>query len=105
MPIGQIDYATIQRTSDVEAYRHHEEAKPVADQQNIQVQVEQREDTLRHQVIDPHNSEQTNNHTDAKEEGKNRYSSSKITKKNDKKSQHEAGRVIRKQTGGFDIKI
>lgn len=104
MPVGPINYAMIQRTSDVETYKHQEEAKPTVDQQNIQVQVEHREDVLRHQVIDPRNSEQTENHTDAREEGKGQYSSGNGKGKRQKK-QNEAGRVIRKQSKGFDIKI
>lgn len=104
MPIGPIDYAMVQRTSDVEMYKHQEEAKPVVDQQNIQVQVDQREDTLRHKVIDSQDSNKTENHTDAKEEGKGQYSSKRGNGRK-KNPQNDAGRVIRKQSKGFDIKI
>ena len=73
MSIRPIDYAMIQRTSDVESIRRQEESKPIAEQQNIQVQVENREDKLRHQVLDPQNSNQTKNDADARDEGKGKY--------------------------------
>jgi hypothetical protein len=104
MPIGQIDYATIQRTTDVETYKHQEETKPVMDQQNIQVQVEQRADDLRHQVLDPQNSRRMENDSDAKEEGHGKYTQQKGHVR-EKKILHDQGRVIRKQRASFDMKI
>ena len=104
MSIRPIDYAMIQRTSDVESIRRQEESKPIAEQQNIQVQVENREDKLRHQVLDPQNSNQTKNDADARDEGKGKYSAPRGDRKKGK-PQHDEGRVIRKQSGGFDIKI
>lgn len=104
MAIRPIDYAMIQRTSDVESIKRHEESKPMADQQNIQVQVENREDKLRHQVLDPQDSNQAKNDADARDEGKGKYLAPKGDKKK-RKSQHDEGQVVRKHSGGFDIKI
>ena len=68
MPIGQINYAMIQRTTDVEAFKHQEEAKPMVDQQNIQTVVKKHEEALRHQVIKKDDSNRAENHADAKED-------------------------------------
>lgn len=103
MAIGPIDMAMIQRTNDVEMYKLQEEAKPLVDQQNIQMQVDQREDVLSHQVIQSQNSDKTKNDADAKDEGHGQYHTSASKRK---KQIPDKGRVIRKTgSGGFDIKI
>ena len=60
MAIAPINYAMIQRTADVETYKTQQDTKPVVDQQNIQVQVDQREDVLHNTVIEPEENEQLN---------------------------------------------
>ena len=70
MAIAPINYATIQRTADIETFKNQQDTKPMVDQQNIQVQVDHREDVLHHQVIHPEENEQLDNHTDAREEAK-----------------------------------
>jgi hypothetical protein len=105
MPIGQINFATIQRTTDIEQYRHQEEAKPLVDQQNIQGQVEQRVDHLQHKVLDPHDSDRAENDDDPRDEGKGGYSAQKGTRKKKTMQQHDEGRVIKKRAGSIDIKI
>lgn len=102
MPIGPIDYAMIQRTGDVEHIRHTEDAKPQAEQQNVQRQVDRREDTLRHQVSDTKDSNRTRNDADAKEEGRGSYRSRGQAKKKEKKKPEG---IVRKENQGFDIKI
>ena len=103
MAIGPIDMAMIQRTNDVEMYKLQEDAKPVVDQQNIQMQVNQRADVLSHQVIQSQNSDKTKNDADASEEGHGQYRASSSKRK---KAAADKGRVIRKSdTFGFDIKI
>ena len=95
--------AMIQRTNDVEMYKLQEDAKPVVDQQNIQMQVNQRADVLSHQVIQSQNSDKTKNDADAREEGHGQYRASSSKRK---KAAADKGRVIRKSdTFGFDIKI
>ena len=44
MAIAPINYATIQRTADIETFKNQQDTKPMVDQQNIQVQVDHRED-------------------------------------------------------------
>ena len=103
MAIGPIDMAMIQRTNDVEMYKLQEDAQPVVDQQNIQMQVDQREDVLSHQVIHSQNSDKAKNDADAREEGHGQYRSGSSKRK---KAAADKGRVIRKTNiGGFDIKI
>ena len=103
MAIGPIDMAMIQRTNDVAMYKLQEDAKPVVDQQNIQMQVNQRADVLSHQVIQSQNSDKTKNDADAREEGHGQYRASSSKRK---KAAADKGRVIRKSdTFGFDIKI
>ena len=102
MAIGPIDYAMIQRTSDVEMYKMQEETKPFVDQQNIQAQVTAREKMQSRQVVNSQDSEQTKNDADARKEGKGHYFSQQRKKKQDGKI---TGKVVRKQEyGGFDIK-
>lgn len=38
MTIRPVDFATIQRTDDVGMMKHQQDAKPVVEQQNIQVE-------------------------------------------------------------------
>lgn len=102
MPIGPIDYAMIQRTGDVENIRHMEDVRPLVQQQNSQKQVDQREDTLRHQVSDAKNSDRTHNDADAKEEGRGGYGPRGQVRKKEKKKLEG---IVRKKDHGFDIKI
>lgn len=104
MPIGQINYAMIQRTTDVEAFKHQEETKPFVDQQNIQTRVKRHEDALRHQVVKQEDSSRADNHADAKEEGKGKYSPQRNAKKKEK-SKTDSAQVFKKTSQGFDIKI
>ena len=39
MTIRPVDFATIQRTDDVGMMKHQQDAKPVVEQQNIQVEI------------------------------------------------------------------
>ena len=39
MAIAPINYATIQRTADIETFKDQQDTKPMVDQQNIQVQL------------------------------------------------------------------
>ncbi len=97
----------LQRTDDVSVVKHHEDAKPVVDQQNIQVSVQQRTDALLHNVTSREDSGQAENHADAREEGKGTYFDSRKQKEKKKELDSSSdGRVVRKMSAGvFDIKI
>lgn len=104
MSIRPVDFnGMIQRTTDVGAMKSQEDAKPLVDQQNIQMQVQRQEDAIAHQVQNPSESAKAGTDADAKEEGKGMYMHFGGKKKDKKKSD---GRVILKNNaGGFDIKI
>ena len=94
---------TVPMFSAADFFSGKEDAKPVVDQQNIQMQVNQRADVLSHQVIQSQNSDKTKNDADAREEGHGQYRASSSKRK---KAAADKGRVIRKSdTFGFDIKI
>ena len=94
MAIAPINYATIQRTADIETFKNQQDTKPMVDQQNIQVH---------HQVIDPEENEQLDNHTDAREEGKNKYKKQgSVRKKTNKETKRTGGNPV---GGSFDMKI
>jgi hypothetical protein len=96
----------IQRTEDIGTIKHQEDSKPLVDQQNIQVQVEQKEDAVKHQVVSKEDSPGTENQADAREEGRGVYYHATGRKHKPKEEEKPADRVIRKQPGGgFDMKV
>ncbi len=105
MTIRPVDLnGMIQRTDDIGYLKHNEDTKPVMDQQNIQVQVDKREDELFHAVQDSSASDRTKNDQDAKEGSKNSYFFNGTKRK--KKKAGSDGTVTKKNaSGGFDIKI
>ena len=106
MAIAPINNAVIQRTDDVGQIRRHEDAKPMLDQQNIQTQVDRREDVLRHQVIGADESERAKNDADARDEGKGKYQSRRGSVRKKGKDADKPGCMVKKKsTGGFDIKV
>ena len=89
--------------ADIETFKNQQDTKPMVDQQNIQVQVDHREDVLHHQVIHPEENEQLDNHTDAREEGKNKYKKQgSVRKKTNKETKRTGGNPV---GGSFDMKI
>ena len=93
MAIAPINYATIQRTADIETFKNQQDTKPMVDQQDV----------LHHQVIHPEENEQLDNHTDAREEGKNKYKKQgSVRKKTNKETKRTGGNPV---GGSFDMKI
>lgn len=104
MAIRPVDMGIIQRTDDVGIIKHQQDSKPMIQQQNVQTQMERRDEMLTHQVTNSEQGSKLENHTDAKEEGKNAYFFHK--KKKEKKNEKTGDRVIKKDSGfGFDVKI
>ena len=103
MSIRPVDFnGMLQRTDDVGMVKVREDHKPLQDQQNIQVQVEHRQEQTLHQVVTSGNSSQTKNQTDARQEGRNKYFASS----GKKKRADAEGKVVRKEQGGrFDLTI
>ena len=94
----------VQRADDVGVLKNQQDARPVVEQQNAQAQMTKKVDAQRHQVQKKDNSDKADTHADAREKGKNSYF---FRKKNNgtKKDEIKEDRVIKKSTGGFDIKI
>lgn len=96
----------IQRVQDMESIKQQEDLKPEIDQQNIQNTVVKEEKRLATQVIEAEQKELENFRYDAKEKGGDEYRGNDRKKKRKKqKTVEDAGRVIRKDDKGFDIKI
>ena len=103
MTIRPVDFATIQRTDDVGMMKHQQDAKPVVEQQNIQVEIKKQEYHDASQVKHKDNASKEEERFDAREEGKNKYKQSMSKKKKDATKD---GKVVQKSAhGGFDIKI
>lgn len=96
--------AVIQRTDDVGVLKNQQDNRPVIEQQNAQTQVEKKVEEQHRQVVNPEDSEKTDTHADAREKGKNAYFFRKKEKGN-KQEESPKDRVIKKNAGGFDMKI
>ena len=96
----------IQRTDDVGTLKLQQDSRPMVEQQSAQTQMTKKAEEFRHQVVTPADSNKTDTHADAREEGKNKYI---IKKKKVRIQQDESlpmDSVIRKRTReNFDIKI
>jgi len=102
MTIRPVDFATIQRTDDVGAMKHQQDAKPAMEQQAIQVEITRQEQSNSTQVRHANDADNESEHFDARDQGKNKYK-----KQNSKKKEKKTdGKIISKSTSsGFDIKI
>ena len=94
----------IQRTDDVGHLKLQQEQRPLVEQQSAQTQMARKADKFSHQVVTPADSNKTDTHADAREEGKNRYF---FQKKTDKKQEEKTdGRVVKKySSSSFDMKV
>ena len=105
MSIRPVDISGImQRSEDIGIMKHQQDSRPAVEQQNAQSQMTKRTEELRHQVMNPENSNKPDTHADAREKGKNEYF---FRKGNGNKKKEEAeGRVVKKHSdGGFDVKV
>ncbi|MBQ7359672.1 MAG: hypothetical protein IJW63_06240 [Lachnospiraceae bacterium] len=102
MAIGVIEIATIARSQDYAAMKHHETAKVVTDQGSITTQVQKDATQNTRQVREGENPTWQSKKFDAKEKGDSHYSGDggQRRKKDDKD-----GSVVLKSQGGFDVKI
>lgn len=94
----------MQRSDDIGTIKHQQDTRPAVEQQNLQTQMVKKSEEMRHQVLNPENSEKTDTHADAREKGKNEYFYRKQS--GNKKKEESDGTVIKKNSGGgFDVKI
>lgn len=103
-PLGL--HAMIQRTNDVGIIKHHEDNKPVMEQQSIQTQQVKQAHALTHKVESPEEKDNENYRYDAKEKGNGSYQGQEEKKKKRQEEPKDTEKVILKgQTSRFDIKI
>jgi len=107
MTIRPVDFnGMLQRTDDVSQLKHHDDSKPIVDQQNIQGTVEKRSEQLTHEVVHQDNSGGAGNNADARDEGKGVYVDIRNKKESKAVENKSDGKVLKKQImGSFDIKI
>lgn len=105
MTIRPVDFATIQRTTDVSQIKQQQDTKPMVEQQNIQVQLGKNEQNKAEQVRHADDAQKNEEKFDAREEGKNKYMKQGDKKKKDK--QPTDGKVTLKapQPKGFDMSV
>ena len=94
----------VQRADDISAIKNQQDTRPVVEQQNVQTQMEKKVDAQRRQVVTAENSNKTDTHADAREKGKNSYFFRKKGKGN-RSEQESEDHVVKKSTGGFDMKV
>lgn len=97
--------SVIQRADDVALLKNQQDTRPAVEQQNAQAQVEKKVQEQHRQVIASEENQQTDTHADAREKGKNAYFRRKKINKEAEKEAPKDGVVVKKTTGGFDIKI
>ncbi len=108
MSIRPVDInGMIQNTAEIGNLKHSDETKPLAQQQNIQVEMTRQMDERPTRVNNPDNADETNNQfeqKDASQQGSNSYEKRQGMKK--KKEEAPKDRVIKKGSEHkFDISI
>lgn len=105
MSIRPIDLnGMIQRTQDVGTIKQQDDARPMVNQQNIQVTVAKEEQKIAQEVNKKDNAQDGHGTFDAKEKGNSEYS--KNSQKREQQEPEIDGKVVVKgMSGGFDIKI
>lgn len=102
MALGVIEIATITRSQDYAAMKHHETAKVVTDQGHITAQVQKDASQNTRQVRQGENPTWQGKKFDAKEKGDGQYSGDGGQRR---KREETDGSVKLKSQGGFDVKI
>lgn len=98
--------AVIQRTDDVGVVKNQQDSRPMVEQQNVQTHMAKRVDEQRRQVVTSEDSRKADTHADAREKGKNEYFFRKKAKKIEEKIEEvPKDHVVKKTTGGFDMKV
>ncbi len=104
MAIGPIEMTgMVTRSQDISLFKQNEDNKPMIDQSNIQVSVQKKAHDQNQQVNQADNAEYHEYRYDAKEKGNGSYQDNRNKNKKDKKE--EDGKVVIKQTAGFDMRI
>ena len=106
MSIGFVELnGGIQRTQDYATVKHNEEHRVVVDQSNIQTQFSKQVQEKSTRVKRGDDAQNTNQRHDAKEKGKNEYYGDGGRRRQKENGMSADGRVIPKNSSGFDMKI
>lgn len=101
--ISPIEYnGVVQRAQDISAIKQNEDIRPQIDHMNVQNQHQQKEIMKHENVNKKDNADGKENKYDAKEKGNGMYYSEQNKKNNRKK---EDGKVVKKQSGSFDVMV
>ena len=100
-----MENAVIQRTQDMSIMKHNVDHKGDVDQGHIQQGLQQTEEKKSTQVIKKDDAQMAENRFDSNGHHGSNYQGDGGKKRKDKEEQNETGRVIVKNSGGFDIKI
>lgn len=105
MAIGMIELqGSIQRTQDYTTYKHQENAKPMVDQANFQMQLDKKTDEKLTQVVKGDDAARGENHADAKEKGKGSYAGDGGAGRK-KQDVPKEGKVVLKGVSHFDMSV
>lgn len=105
MSIRPIDLnGMIQRTQDVGTIKQQDDARPVVNQQNIQVTVAKEEQKIAKEVNKKDDAQDGHGQFDAKEKGNSEYSQNSGKRKRPE-IEPDGKVVVKGMSGGFDIKI
>ena len=91
------------RAQDYSTVRQNELTHAETTHVVIAKEIERKEDSIAHSVTKKDNSDKSDTHHDAKEEGRNKYFSQRKTKKGNESL--DEGVVVKKSPGGFNITV
>ena len=92
------------RTQDISPIKHHEDAKPMLDQNAFQQQLAKQVEEHSRKVIDPNQSAKNEYDYDAKKKGNGEYSGNSGKKKQSGKEKQDEDN-FEDNSHGFDIRI
>jgi hypothetical protein len=95
----------VQRSQDIGQIKQNQDAKPMADQNNIHVQMDRQVERQHNQVTKFDNPDKKNDKYDAKEKGNGFYFSKKKGKNRKPVDEEDGSVTIKAPHAHFDIKI
>lgn len=106
MAISMVEMnGAVQRTQDYATLKHNENNKTINDQTNFQTQFSKQVQEKSTQVKRGDDAQNQNQRQDAKEKGKNQYFGDGGKRRQTGNNNSGDGKVIRKNSSGFDMKI
>ncbi len=92
----------MQRSQDVSAMKQNADQHPVVQQENIQIAFHRKTEGMVKTVTNPNQKQNSEGHFDAKEEGKNKYFS---TRKKNEKTEQKNQVIEKNKKFGFDVTV